>query len=120
MGTDMHITSLKTVKSLPLPVKRALKKLGSDIRDARKRRRISTVTMSERAMINRRTLLKVERGEPSVSMGIYATVLFILGMTDRIADIADPSHDQIGLDLEGENLPKRIYSPRRRPNEQGS
>lgn len=72
------------------------------------------MTMSERAMISRRSLLKVEHGDPSVSMGIYATMLFILGMTDRLADIADPSHDQLGLDLESENLPKRIYQPKRR------
>jgi transcriptional regulator with XRE-family HTH domain len=112
--------SLKSSKTLPLPVKRALRKLGSDIRDARKRRRISTVTMSERAMINRRTLLKVEHGDPSVSMGIYATILFVLGMTDRLIDIADASHDLVGLDLESENLPKRIRATRRRQDEPGN
>jgi transcriptional regulator with XRE-family HTH domain len=112
--------SLKSSKTLPLPVKRALRKLGSDIRDARKRRRISTVTMSERAMINRRTLLKVEHGDPSVSMGVYATILFVLGMTDRLIDIADASHDQVGLDLESENLPMRIRATRRRQDEPGN
>lgn len=100
-------------KSLPLPIKRALRKLGSDIADARKRRRISTMTMAERAMISRTTLVKVESGDPGVSFGISATVLFVLGMTDRLADIADASYDLTGLDLERENLPKRIPSPRR-------
>ncbi len=100
-------------KSLPLPVKRALRKLGSDMVDARKRRRISTMTMAQRAMISRTTLVKVENGDPGVSIGIFASVLFVLGMTDRLADIADASHDRTGLDLESENLPKRISSPRR-------
>ena len=100
-------------KSLPLPVKRALRKLGSDIVEARKRRRISTMTMAQRAMISRTTLVKVESGDPGVSIGIFASVLFVLGMTDRLADIADASHDRTGLDLESENLPKRISSPRR-------
>lgn len=77
------------------------------------------MTMSERAMINRRTLLKVEYGDPSVSMGVYATILFVLGMTDRLIDIADASHDQVGLDLESENLPKRIRATRRRQDEPG-
>ncbi|MBA3257433.1 MAG: hypothetical protein H0T64_12395 [Pyrinomonadaceae bacterium] len=103
----------QTLKSLPLPVRRALNKLGSDVADARKRRRISTSTMAQRAMISRTTLVKVENGDPGVSLGIFATVLFVLGMTDRLADIADASHDRIGLDLESENLPKRISSPRK-------
>ena len=101
-------------KSLPLPVKRALRKLGSDIAEARKRRRISTMTMAERAMISRTTLVKVESGDPGVSIGIFASVLFVLGMTDRLAEIADASQDRTGLNLESENLPKRISSRRTR------
>jgi DNA-binding XRE family transcriptional regulator len=101
-------------KTLPHPVRRALKKLGSDLTDARKRRRISTTTMAERAMISRTTLVKVENGDPGVSIGIFATVLFVVGMADRLADIADASHDRVGLDLESEKLPKRISSPRKR------
>jgi transcriptional regulator with XRE-family HTH domain len=103
-------------KTLPFPVRRALKKLGSDLGDARKRRRISTTTMAERAMISRTTLVKVENGDPGVSLGIFATVLFVLGMTERLADIADASHDRIGLHLESEKLPKRISSTRKFKN----
>ena len=103
----------QTSKPLPLPVKRILKKLGADLADARKRRRISTSTMAQRAMISRTTLVKVEQGDPGVSIGVIATVMFVLGMTDRLADIADASHDRLGLDLESEKLPKRISSPRK-------
>lgn len=110
----------KILPSLPLPVRRALRKVGADIADARKRRRISTLTMCQRAMISRPTLIKIEKGDPDVSFGRYATVLFVLGMTDRLADIADPSHDQFGLDLESENLPKRIYSTRHNRHESGN
>jgi transcriptional regulator with XRE-family HTH domain len=109
-------------KALPLPVKRALRKLGKDISDARKRRRISTQTMAERAMISRPTLAKVERGDPGVGMGTYATIVFVLGMIGRVADLVDPSQDRLGLDLESENLPKRIArrkrSAARGPDEQ--
>lgn len=93
---------------LPLPVKRTLAKLGQDIRSGRLRRRITTKMMAERAFITRTTLLKVERGDPGVSLGIYATVLFILGLTSRLADLADVRGDEIGLQLEEERLPKRI------------
>jgi hypothetical protein len=70
--------------------------------------------MAQRAMISRTTLVKVESGDQGVSLGIYATVLFVLGMTERIADLADASHDRAGLDLESENLPKRISSSRKK------
>lgn len=95
-----------------MPAGRALRKLGHDIRDARRRRRIPVAILAERASVSRTTLNKVEKGEPGVSMGIYATVLFVLGMVDRLADIADPRHDAIGLELERENLPERIRLPR--------
>ena len=92
----------------PIPVRRALRKLGHDIRDARRRRRIPVAIMAERASISRMTLNKVEKGEPGVSLGTYATVLFILGMADRLADLADPKNDTLGLTLEEEHLPQRI------------
>lgn len=98
----------KLQAALPIPVRRALRKLGTDVRDARRRRRIPTAIMAERAFISRMTLNKVEKGDLGVSLGIYATVLFVLGMTDRLADLADPRHDPVGLSLEAERLPKRI------------
>jgi hypothetical protein len=97
---------------LPIPVRRALRKLGQDIRDARRRRRIPVQIAAERASISRMTLLKIEKGEPGVAMGSYATVLFVLGFADRVADIADPKNDAIGLQLEEDRLPKRIRIPR--------
>jgi DNA-binding XRE family transcriptional regulator len=94
--------------SLPLPVLRALRKLGGDIRDARLRRRIPTTTMAQRAAISRTTLGKVEKGDPGVQLGIYATVLFVLGLTSRIAELADLRQDKTGLELEEHRLPQRI------------
>ena len=99
---------VKSQATLPIPVRRALRKLGADIRDARRRRRIPTAVMAERAFISRMTLNKVEKGDPGVSLGIYATVLFVLGMTDRLAELADARHDVVGLGLEEERLPQRI------------
>ncbi len=98
---------------LPIPVVRALRKLGHDIRDARRRRRIPVAVMAERASISRMTLSKVEKGHPGVSLGIYATVLFVLGLAERVADLADPGTDELGLALEEERLPQRIRRPRR-------
>lgn len=49
-------------------------------------------------------------------MGSYATVLFILGLTDRLADLADSAHDRLGLALEAERLPKRVRTKRSPPS----
>jgi len=46
-------------------------------------------------------------------MGTYATVLFSLGLIDRLADLASSSADVVGLDLEAEHLPKRIRHSRK-------
>ncbi|MFI5461533.1 MAG: hypothetical protein ACHRXM_39610, partial [Isosphaerales bacterium] len=111
-GTNMVKT--RSTVSLAIPVKRALHKLGGDIRDARRRRRIPMALLAERARLSRTTLTKVEKGDSGASVGAYATVLFVLGMTDRLADLADPRHDNVGLALEEERLPQRIRIPRAR------
>ncbi len=100
---------------IPIPVARALRKLGQDIRDARLRRRIPVAILAQRASISRMTLSKVEKGDPGVSLGTYAALLFALGMADRLSDLADPRHDQVGLELEEERLPERIRLPRQKP-----
>jgi hypothetical protein len=109
--------------AIPVPVARALRKLGHDIRDARRRRRIPVAILAERASISRMTLNKAE-GDPGVSLGTYGTILFSLGMVDRLADVADPRHDAVGRELEEENLPERIRLPRRqkagKPNTAGA
>ena len=98
---------------VPIPVARGLRKLGHDIRDARRRRRIPVAILAERASISRMTLNRIEKGDPRVSLGAYATVLFALGMADRLADVADPRHDSVGRELEEEHLPERIRLSRR-------
>ena len=104
----------KTGIMLPLPITRALRKLGHDLKDARRRRRIPSEIAAKRASIARSTLVKVEKGDPGVAIGSYATVIFVLGMTDRLAELADPKHDAVGLQLEEERLPQRIHrTPRK-------
>ena len=92
----------------PLPVLRAMKKLGEDLRDARILRRLPIALLASRASITRVTLSKVERGDPGVAFGTYATVLYSLGMIGRLANLADLKTDEAGLALERERLPKRV------------
>jgi hypothetical protein len=58
------------------------------------------------------TLNKIEKGDAGVYMGNYATVLFALGIVERLADLADPVHDALGRELEEEHLPQRIHLSR--------
>ena len=98
----------RTTPPLPLPVRRALKKLGSDIRDARRRRRIKTAVMADRLQISRPTLRKLEQGDPRVGMGSYATALYVLGLVERLGDLADIASDSVGQQLASEELPHRL------------
>lgn len=105
--------------NLPIPALRALHKLGQDINDARRRRRITIELMAERAGLSRVTISKIERGDPTASMGAYAAVLFVLGMAERLGDLVDSMHDLIGRRLEDEKLPQRVRVPRKKENNNG-
>lgn len=97
---------------IPLPVKRVLNKLGRDIKDARRKRRIPTQLMAERCSMSRGTLSNIEKGDPAVSIVHYAKVLFVLGMLERLSDLVDPRYDLVGQHLDEDNLPKRIRLPK--------
>lgn len=62
-------------------------------------------------LVGRNTITRVERGDAGVALGIYATVLFVLGLADRLGTLADPATDQVGLTLAEEQLPKRVRAP---------
>lgn len=104
----------RTSPPRPLAVQRALRKLGADIRDARLRRRIPLQLLAERALTSHVTMIKVERGDPAVSVGVYANALFVLGLVERLGDVADRAHDEVGLALDDERLPKRARRARPR------
>ena len=98
----------------PLSVRRSLVKLGEDIKTARLKRRIPMALLAERAFIGLSTLEKIQKGDPGVSIGSYAAVIFSLGMGAPFGDLLDPGDDETGLALEKERLPKRIHGPHRR------
>jgi DNA-binding XRE family transcriptional regulator len=104
---------------LPAPVIRALRKLGHDIRDARRRRRIPAAVLAQRASICRTTLNRVEKGGPGVAAGSYASVLFPLGLPGRLAEVAGPRLDAVGRELEQERLPQRIPAAASKPPRSG-
>ena len=94
--------------TLPLPVRRSLRKLGEDLALARRRRRISTASMAERIQISVATLRRMERGDPRVAIGTVAQALLVFNAVDRLAQLLDTASDDVGLQLMDEAVPKRI------------
>lgn len=95
-------------------VRRTLRKLGLDIRDARRRRSLPADVVAKRAFTSRPTLRRIEAGDHSVSIGIYAAALQALGLLDGLGHLADPSRDEAGLAIASEKLPKRARLSRPR------
>ncbi|MDX2104589.1 MAG: hypothetical protein EAZ99_01805 [Alphaproteobacteria bacterium] len=93
-------------------VRRALRKLGADIRDARRRRKLPMAILAERAFTSRATLQKIEAGDTGVSIGLYGAVLLSLGLLDGLAMAADISVDTVGQTLSSQDLPQRVRLPR--------
>ena len=103
------MTGMKGKWPIPAGVAAALRKVGRDIRDARRRRRLTMALVAERAMISRATLTRIERGDGSVSMGSYAAVLHALGMLPLLREAVDLSRDEVGQALDVERLPKHVH-----------
>ena len=79
-----------------------LKTVGENIKLARLRRKITATMLAERAGISRVTLRKVENGESSVTMAIYANVLFCLGLEKDLLRLA--GDDPLGRRLQDAEL----------------
>ena len=106
----MKATKNKDV--LPLSLRRGIAKLGADISIARRKRSLTVGLMAERIGVHKNTYLKVEKGDPTVSFGIYAMALFVLGLSNALTAVADPGRDDNGLLLDADHLPKRVRAPK--------
>ena len=65
----------------------------------------------ERLGVSKSIWQRMEKGDPSVSMGAYARALFILGFGTPLAELVDQRNDEHGWLLEAERLPKRVHLP---------
>lgn len=99
----------RTTPPLLPRVRRLLEQFGAHLELARRRRRESTQTVAQRAGISRKTLYRAERGDPAVSLGIYARVLQALRLEQDLARLA--ADDELGRRLQDAGL----TTPRRAP-----
>lgn len=91
-----------------------LKKLGADIRAARKRRRMTQQRLADGAGVALPTIRRVELGDAGVSLATLAMVLVVLGEGRRLANLLDTGTDDLGLMLENQKLPQRVRVPRKK------
>ena len=98
-------------QKLPPAVQSYLSHLGESIRTARKRRRIKMQEMASRMFVARKTLYRLEKGDPGVSIAILASALWVLGLEKDLLQIADPGLDKIGIYRERHHLPHRVRTP---------
>ena len=89
-----------------------LEQMGEQIKLARLRRRLSAELVAERAGISRATLWNVEKGSPSVAIGIYAAVLHALGNMDSDFLLV-AKDDEFGRTLQDLELPVRRRAPKK-------
>ena len=86
-------------KQVVLPqYKNGLSQMGENIKLARKRRKLTSIQVAERAGISRSTLNLIEKGESSVAMGAYFNVLRVLGLQDDFFQLA--ADDEFGRKLQ--------------------
>lgn len=92
-------------KMMPRALDQAMKQMGEQIKLARKRRHLSMQDIAERATVTRLTVSKVEHGDPTVSIGIYARVLYALNLEKDITLLA--ADDALGRQLQDAELLKK-------------
>lgn len=95
-------------KGMPPSAGEAIVRIGEHVRLARTRRGMTQAELAERMFVTRKTLARLERGEPGVSLSVLASALWVLGLDAGLRDLADPEQDVVGLRRELQRTPKRV------------
>ena len=95
------------VEALPVQARSALARLGADLATARKRRKQSLRAWATRLQVSVPTLMRMEKGDPTVSVGVYATALWMINRHAALALLADPKEDVAALEAEIQQASQR-------------
>jgi transcriptional regulator with XRE-family HTH domain len=102
----------KTIPQLVPRISRLLTGVGERLKLARLRRKFSAEIVAQRAGITRRTLSKVEQGNPAVALGIYARVMQVLRLEDDLGLLA--VDDELGRKLQDAGITPKLRAPKRK------
>ncbi len=92
--------ALKLAQDMPAPIATVLLELGANLRLARERRGLSIRALAAEINVSVPTVMSMERGEATVSMGVYAAALLFYGRLEWLADLAAPEFDREALRIE--------------------
>ena len=104
---------MKRSLSLLPKAQKVLNDLGENIKLARLRRKLSTEQVCERAGISRATLWQIEKGTPTVAMGAYFQVLFVMGLEKDFLKLG--ADDELGRKLQDAGLLVKERAPKNKP-----
>lgn len=85
--------------------------MGHAIRVARLRRRQAAADLAGRIGVSLPTLRKLEHGDPGVSLGVFATAAWVLGLLPAVREAMMPENDKAAAAFETARLPKRAQRP---------
>lgn len=88
------------IECLPPSVLLQLQQLGENLAIARKRRRETRRVWTRRVGVSEPTLMRMEKGDPSVALGSYASALWLIGRAQALPDLAAPQLDEGALESE--------------------
>jgi transcriptional regulator with XRE-family HTH domain len=101
----------KTIPTLLPRVARLLSGFGENLKLARLRRKYSADSVAQRAGITRRTLSKVEQGDPGVALGVYARVMQVLRLEGDLSHLA--MDDVLGRKLQDAGITPKRRAPKK-------
>lgn len=95
-------------RSIPAPVRRAMRELAGNLTTWRKLRGLTQAQVAERAGVSRNTVVALERGDVAISTENLIRILRALGVLDRFARALDPYESDIGRLRSDQILPRRV------------
>lgn len=108
-ATVIYVANIRAKAAVPpLPVRRALRDLGTDIETWRKLRGLTQAQLGDRAGVTRQTVARLERGDGAVSFEILLRILSPLGVLSNLTQALDPYESDVGRLRSDENLPQRV------------
>lgn len=99
-------------------VRRAVERFCSSLRTARLRRRLSQKDMARLMGVSLGTVQRIERGDPGVAIGNIAMAFLCLNSLDKLANVLEPTMDEIGIAADSFRLPQRVRSREIKPREE--